>query len=877
MAPPQRRLNRRGSAAAILTREEDYFTFDWFLLSMTYITMGLIFFMFTPYTHQLDEIKNVYLMTLPPVLLALAVWKTDFTVMSWKTHSSTIFLGLYTLIWFLSWLINPRKEIGERTLWFQVGCSTFTVVLAWFMNTENKMRKTMAFFVLVALGSVIVGLFMFAGQGFTDKIYEFMRSSPLWQSRDNAPWVTLMYTLKSSKEMYSTILNSDFYAAYLVMTIPLTLAMFFVEEHLAFKCLAVLTFLLMLVCLAQTNSNDSYLSIVVGIAVFLILGFLFVKNWNLSVPFLITFFCGLVILGITMIILMWPQLNQTWDFKTKAINGRLILWSGALLPWLYQWDPTRAHINIVSFLFGTGPGGYRHYFPVFREANYFDNQINNVTTFGHNYYFDILCETGLLGLTFFLAMFGRVVYDGVQQVRHTSNKSHQFYQIACIAGLLGISVQNITSPNNRWAVCGMIYWAMFGLSMGLHHLDNPGEVKPRAKGEQERLGPVIGRYAMIALAALFLYRSPWQGFFYWKAARENNDGLRFMEYADNQTGTAREDALNRSKGLFEDAIRDNPTFVTSYYKLAHVYNQLGDEDKAIQNYERLNYYNPHYSEIHLNLGIMYSEKSRAQTGAEKQKWLEQSYTEISEAARQEWKPAVQWLAGVIGQDLANYYKSNGQEEKAQKILDEIKPYYWRIIEYKPVLPEYKIDRKTYYPKAQQELLKLANLTGKPEEAGKVLEVMYWENPDSDIYLNGLIAYYDQRKLLKEKTDFLEKAVHSDPTDAHLRKLLADAYNEANDSGKYQLELKRVEKLEPDNRLALKGLYLSYKKSGPDDKAAEYRGKLQKLGVDPDSVTSVPSLAKETSVTQPVVTAQAFVTSAPGVMAVMTSGTTVTAK
>ena len=57
--------------------------------------------------------------------------------------------------------------------------------------------------------------------------------------------------------------------------------------------------------------------------------------------------------------------------------------------------------------------------------------------------------------------------------------SHQFYQIACIAGLSGVALQNFFSPNNRWAVAGMMYWTMFGLSMGIARLDMP-DVQPLA-------------------------------------------------------------------------------------------------------------------------------------------------------------------------------------------------------------------------------------------------------------------------------------------------------------------------------------------------------------------------------------------------------------
>src|ERR1043166_4984782 len=157
-------VGRRGAAAEILRRRgldtEDYFSSDWWLFYATFAVIILIYFLFTPYTHQLDEIKVFLLASLPPVLLIWAVFRTDFSRMTWKTHASTFLLGLYTLEILTSYLINPYKPVAERVVWFQISTSTFTVVFAWFMNSENKMRKTMAFFNLLSLGSVLIGLFL---------------------------------------------------------------------------------------------------------------------------------------------------------------------------------------------------------------------------------------------------------------------------------------------------------------------------------------------------------------------------------------------------------------------------------------------------------------------------------------------------------------------------------------------------------------------------------------------------------------------------------------------------------------------------------------------------------------------------------------------
>jgi tetratricopeptide (TPR) repeat protein len=657
--------------------------------------------------------------------------------------------------------------------------------------------------------------------------------------------------------MYSTILNSDFFAAYLVMTIPLSLSMFFVEDRVRFKAIAVATFLLMNVCLVFTNSNDSFMSmILITYPVYFLLGFTHLKELNLSRRVLVTFFSGSAMLLATGLLLMLPKLQQTWDFKAAALEGRKVLWLGGFWPWLYRNDPSMQNLDIVSILFGTGPGGYRFYFPVFRRADFFDNQINNVTTFGHNYYIDILCEFGIAGLLLFLVFYGRVLYDGVRQVLRTGNHAHRFYQTACVAGLSGIALQNFFSPNNRWAVCGMVFYAMFGLSMGLHQIDNPGEERP-TDATSPRPGPFVAKIFLGLLAGLFLFRSVPQGFSHFQGAMANGRGLTYMEIAERYEGAKQTQWLQMARDSFEEAIRLNPTFATSYYKVAHVYNQLGQIDKAIEKYEALERYNPNYSEIHLNLGIMYSVKSGDLSGAAQLKLIQKAYKEIKEGARQELKPNVQWIAGTIGHQLADLYEELGDNlktdagltegaaspnkdgnELALELRNEIKQYYRNIVTYKPQLEEFRMERKKYYVRAQVKLVELAYLTDNLGEAEDVLKQMYTDEPDKPEYLAQLVSFFDKQGKRKEKVEFLDNAVHNAPTDTRLRRALATGYKELGETAKYLTELRRIEVLNPKDRSALTNLYLNYQSAGDAAKAAEYRTKLQAAGFNTDKLTTL---------------------------------------
>lgn len=957
--------NRRtSSASAILAKgggsnnaKQDYLTYGWLLLIITFITITMISFLFTPYTHQLDEIKNVLLMLLPPFILIAALWKMDFSSITWKHNGALILLGLYFLWMCISWLVNPYKEVGETVIWFNLGVSTFALVFAWFMNTEEKVRKTMIFFVILGLVSTVLGLFLYAGR-YTEHFYEKMLQSSFWQTPENRPWATLVYTLTSSHaDMYSFILNSDFYAAFLVMLIPIALSMFFVEQRTWYKVMALAAVLLMNVCLFLTNSNDSFIAMfLVSYPLYFLLGWKYVRGWGISRRVLVTFGACTAVALIFIVIMMLPKLSSTYNFKSAAFEGRKVLWGGGFWPWIYGDNLQGQGVDFISVIFGTGPGGYRHYFPWFRRPDFFDQQINNVTTFSHNFYLDVLLETGLVGLMLFVGFVVRVFADGFRQIRTTESRTHRFYQLAILVGLAGIAVQNYSSPNNRWAVAAMIYWSMFGLSIGLVNVENP---PVPGLNRDKKIGSLpiykLAWWGSLGLAALFFLRCviPGAGFYnYWKGATENAEGLRDMDYA-TWPGQSAEDQfafLLRGMGHMENAIDYNPTFATSYYKLGHIYNRISQSldnpvysEKAIRTYELLDAVNANYSEVHLNLGIMYAQKSsnveqyrqkleqeiermkeemgsstsdrqkqlqkdielgsRAlekmeglESGASETKelhdsadkvtlrLLQTSYDHFRQAAHQSLKPNTQYFAASTGRELAALYAEAGETEKAAEINDQIKKYYRSIIDYKPMLPEVQADQKAYYSRSQQALLALEEETGDTQGVISVLKLMVHDNPENELMLQALLEAYDRAEKPGEKLEYLEDAVHADPTDAMLRRDLANAYKSDGQTDKYLAELRRVEVLQPNDVALLQEIQQGYDGANNAARANEYTEKLKKLGALPaDEATSGTAEAAEAGATTETVTgvapstaSQTVTTASEAVSAITPTTTPVTA-
>ena len=95
---------------------------------------------------------------------------------------------------------------------------------------------------------------------------------------------------------------------------------------------------------------------------------------------------GLVLLVVAVLGLVYAA-NQS-HFQAIMAENRAASAETRMEAWAYNWQITRTHL-----LFGLGPAGYQAYYKTYLPQH---------STATHNNYFDILSETGLVGLGFLL-------------------------------------------------------------------------------------------------------------------------------------------------------------------------------------------------------------------------------------------------------------------------------------------------------------------------------------------------------------------------------------------------------------------------------------------------------------------------------------------
>jgi O-antigen ligase/tetratricopeptide (TPR) repeat protein len=639
-------------------------------------SLFLVVIALTPFTHNLDDIKVPIFLTLGPILMLLAIATLAGGKTVWPSRWITAGLSCYLLVMFLSTLTSKYNWAGWYQIYFVWSALGFFLAAHCIGAHRNSSEKFLGFLVILLLATNLVGCFMFDfldnrkhfsgvaflfrwlyGNNLTDHINQVIPTGNV------TPWFNLLFTMSNAdSNMQATILSRDFYAAFCVLYLPFALLVSIspgpTRRPILWRSLAILAALLSIICIFECKSKGEW--IFGTITILLLLPFIFRFG---ALPATIRRNAWLIILGmmvllIVMAILQSPILFEKLKSIPTSIKSRTIIWAGSL--GIFQAHP----------LLGSGPGTFFILFPQFRAPDYYLHEISNVTLYSHNYFLDLLCETGLFGLTAYLVFLGALWFGALRQAfSHPDVRMKTLLATALIA-ILGIFGSNLSSPNGRWVIGASSLWTVLGYLSGLYSqsmMAGKGGKAPESR--QKVLLPRIPDRLKLGLAAglacCLLVLSVQEGKSYFQGATRYANGLKYMAPILSETRlkksiTPRDivRSLDLSAAHFTDGLDFNPNNVSTYYKLGSVYVNISKnyqlmadrlardnrEDEAAgmmekadryiieakKAYEKLLEYHPDYAEIHFNMGIVYPsyavylKKLAAKSGNQqnRKKWLD---------------------------------------------------------------------------------------------------------------------------------------------------------------------------------------------------------------------------------------------------------------
>ncbi|MCB2155517.1 O-antigen ligase family protein [bacterium] len=645
----------------------------------------------TPLTNNLDDIKycTMWIGGAICMITFLTLWMRRRVEAPPKIVTIPYLAYIGVLI--LSTLFGAAdyaKWVGWQLVYFHLSLAGFFFLGASVTNTVRMVRWGMRFWVVLALITCGFGLFHYAGM--MEPIHKHMLQDFYAHARPgDAPSaiLNLTATFAGTREMLSTILNRQFFGNFLTLLLPIALACTVVnyedmrERHERRRPLQLSPLWMFLsgvaaimaaACIYMTFSKSSTFLLPISPIVFVVAVYVFTRYKILKIPAWPAALILLAIVAGTVVYFTWGDLVEDFRSVVTSTSSRKIIFPGAIR--MFESNP----------ILGTGPGSFRLEFPKYRTPNYHMADISNVTLYAHNRFLDLLAENGILGFLTYIAFLGGIGWLGFRALRRCESHMLRVAVIGYLCGIGFLYVGNLTTPMMRWPIGAVITHVALGLGTGAIAMSLRGNCEPARPSRmiwdrRAIIGSVLLGLAVCYGCFITVYAKD-----FFAGSKANNAGIMMVARdQENMPLAMREKVYEKAIESFNTALDANPTFVTTYYKLAHAYNRLAalkeqqgklaesaeNQRHALETYRTMQKYAPDYSEVHFNLAVIYVNLGRyhkrlmdqATDPAEKKRQqeivfetFENAKDAVDRASELSDKVSVHYLAGTIYNEYAMY-------------------------------------------------------------------------------------------------------------------------------------------------------------------------------------------------------------------------------
>lgn len=333
---------------------------------------------------------------------------------------------------------------------------------------------------------------------------------------------------------HSTLGQPNWLAAYVVMVIPSILKDYFDKKNK--RNFVPVFYIVAFSALWFTYSLS-------GIAAFLVsTAILFFQNRHIPKPKLLLITTVSIVIALSNLGIFKDRLHDLFvDFgKVKASSEYTLSDPGYIRTAVWEGTLKLAASNLKTLSIGTGPETFPYEFPKFRpEKLNFSSEWDFIINKPHNFYLEVLSETGLFGLISYLLL-----------LAHFFKNAKNKYKPA----IVGFAVTNIWG----WPVVAtaLLFWVGVGIGM------EPGKIVEIKTNKASKF--VLGVFAWIFVSkAVFLYQAD-------------------VEFVKSLNALSKYE-LETSMEKILNAIRKNPDEPNYYKQRARIYiaDSVG-QDKGVE-------------------------------------------------------------------------------------------------------------------------------------------------------------------------------------------------------------------------------------------------------------------------------------------------------
>ncbi|HET7872415.1 MAG TPA: O-antigen ligase family protein, partial [Terriglobales bacterium] len=349
-------------------------------------------------------------------------------------------------------VLHPLEAGAARSLFRLASYILFYYAVTAWIKDAAQLRKAVIALLTSTIGVCLVA-FTQAAQGGFGEWYTSLYAN---QSEIIAPW---------TGRVSSVFLGVNFLAGYLVLVLPLALAVQVAAQESKLRRAAQICFFLGVVALVLTQSRGAYLAFLamLWIALRTVL-----KSRRARWRFLPGLALAVVIGGVISYTLTQdveggvagPSSRERFTTVDETTAERLLIYAAA-------WN-----MFVESPATGIGYGNFRAHF------NSFTGDAPTDLWDAHCLYLKVLAETGLPGFLCFFAMLGSVVLLARRRWRESKWSMERIFAVAVMGGIATVLAQGAVESLVDLPQFGSLLWLLPALFLAANQIEQPGEVMP---------------------------------------------------------------------------------------------------------------------------------------------------------------------------------------------------------------------------------------------------------------------------------------------------------------------------------------------------------------------------------------------------------------
>jgi O-antigen ligase len=335
------------------------------------------------------------------------------------------------VLFLLAMTVSGYRSLDPSSALKQIYEFFNAILIFWLtVNLDDKKKKVLIFTIFIP--SILIAIYALDQYfiGFKYALNRLKLVSPDYQFAQR----TIL-----SKRVFATFLSPDMLAGYLILLIPINIALL-IQNFKNKKRAILLSIYLFMLCitLILTKSLGGWISLLICLALFT---YLLSKTKRFySYDYLIL---SIILAAVSIIIL-----TSRWQFFFDLKNPH-----NSIVQRYYCY---KTSLEIISNhpLGGIGLGNFRHYYQRYKP----DGAL--FAGFSHNSYLQLWAEAGFFGIAFFFWFVIVVIYDSSKRLKKNKNV---IYLGLCIASI-SFLIHNTLDSTFFLAEVSYLWWIILGFT-----------------------------------------------------------------------------------------------------------------------------------------------------------------------------------------------------------------------------------------------------------------------------------------------------------------------------------------------------------------------------------------------------------------------------